>query len=59
MLITRASRIKYNFSANFFRPDGHVILADLTSARAFASQMAALRTDPISATDLYVISRPS
>ncbi|HNA90074.1 MAG TPA: alpha-amylase family glycosyl hydrolase, partial [Anaerolineales bacterium] len=41
---------------NFFRPDGHVVLADLTSARAFASQMAALRTDPISATDLYVIS---
>ncbi|HNC09586.1 MAG TPA: hypothetical protein PLX14_12820, partial [Anaerolineales bacterium] len=56
MLTSRISRHKYNFSLSFFRPDGHIVLADLTSARAFASQMAALRTDPISATDLYVIS---
>ena len=56
MLISRASRLKYNFSADFFRPDGHVILTDLASARVFASQMSALHTDPVSATDLYALS---
>ena len=56
MLITRASRIKYNFSANFFRPDGHVVFPDLPSARTFAAQMSALRADPVSATDLYALS---
>ncbi len=56
MLISRASRLKYNFSADFFRPDGHVILTDLASARVFASQMSARHADPVSATDLYALS---
>ncbi|MBI5945632.1 MAG: alpha-amylase [Chloroflexi bacterium] len=56
MLISRNSRLKYNFSADFFRPDGHVVFADLASARAFATQMSALRTDPVPATDLYAFS---
>ncbi len=56
MLTSRASRQKYNFSLNFFRPDGHVIFSDLASARAFAIQMSALRTDPVPATDLYALS---
>ncbi len=56
MLISRASRLKYNFSADFFRPDGHVIFTDLASARAFASQMSAHHADPVPATDLYALS---
>ena len=56
MLISRSSRLKYNFSADFFRPDGHVIFSDLASARAFASQMSTQHTDPVSATDLYALS---
>ena len=56
MLTSRASRQKYNFSQDFFRPDGHVIFSDLASARAFAAQMSALRQDPVPASDLYVMS---
>ncbi|NWF65368.1 MAG: alpha-amylase [Chloroflexi bacterium] len=56
MLTSRASRLKYNFSQEFFRPDGHVVFTELTSARAFASQMSAHRADPVPASDLYVIS---
>ena len=56
MLISRASRLKYNFSVDFFRPDGHVIFSDLASARTFAAQMSAPRTDPVPATDLYAFS---
>ncbi|MDP1546545.1 MAG: alpha-amylase family glycosyl hydrolase, partial [Anaerolineales bacterium] len=56
MLTSRASRLKYNFSQDFFRPDGHVIFSDLASARAFAAQMTARRGDPVPATDLYAIS---
>ena len=56
MLISRASRLKYNFSADFFRPDGHVVFTDLASARAFATQMSALHADPVSASDLYALS---
>ena len=56
MLLSRASRLKYNFSADFFRPDGHVIFSDLASARAFAAQMSAVRADPVPATDLYALS---
>jgi glycosidase len=56
MLTSRASRLKHNFSVDFFRPDGHVIFSDLASARAFAAQMSALGTDPVPATDLYAIS---
>ncbi len=56
MLTTRASRLKYTFSADFFRPDGHVILSDLATARAFAAQMSAHRSGPVSAADLYALS---
>ncbi len=56
MLTSRTSRLKYNFSADFFRPDGHVVFPDIASARAFAAQMSALRTDPVPATDLYALS---
>ena len=56
MLITRLSRTRYNFAPGFFRPDGHVIFADLDSARAFAAKMSALRATPVPATDLYGIS---
>ncbi|MFN8400906.1 MAG: alpha-amylase family glycosyl hydrolase [Anaerolineales bacterium] len=56
MLTSRASRLKYNFSQDFFRPDGHVVFSDISSARAFANQMSAHRTTPVSASDLYVIS---
>ncbi len=56
MLTSRASRLKYNFPQDFFRPDGHVVFSDMASARAFANRMSALRTAPVSASDLYVIS---
>lgn len=56
MLISRLSRLKYNFSVDFFRPDGRVIFSDLASARAFAAQMSTLHTDLVPATDLYALS---
>lgn len=56
MLTSRASRQKYNFSLDFFRPDGHVVFLDLASARAFSAQMSTLRTAPVPATDLYALS---
>ncbi|MCC6986604.1 MAG: alpha-amylase, partial [Anaerolineales bacterium] len=56
MLISRAARIKYNFSREFFRPDGRVVFTDLATARAFAAQMSAARSSPVSSSDLYVIS---
>ncbi|MDL1942366.1 alpha-amylase [Chloroflexi bacterium CFX2] len=56
MLTSRASRLKYNFSQDFFRPDGHVVFADFASARAFAAQMAALRSDPVAVSDIYALS---
>lgn len=56
MLTSKISRLKYNFPLKFFRPDGHVIFSDLAAARTFAEQMSALRSDPISATDLYALS---
>jgi glycosidase len=56
MLTSRASRQRYNFSPDFFRPDGRVIFSDLASARAFASHMAAHRREPVAAADLYAIS---
>jgi glycosidase len=56
MLTTRASRHKYNFPLDFFRPDGHVVFSDLTSARTFADKMSALRPDPVPASDLYALS---
>jgi len=56
MLTSRLSRQKYNFSQDFFRPDGHIIFTDMASARTFAGQMSARRTDPVSASDLYALS---
>lgn len=56
MLTSRASRLKYNFSQDFFRPDGHVVFSDMDTARAFAAQMSAHRADPVPASGLYVIS---
>ncbi|MBN8582266.1 MAG: alpha-amylase, partial [Anaerolineae bacterium] len=56
MLTSRAARLKYNFPQTFFRPDGHVIFTDISAARGFANQMSAQRTEPVSATDLYIIS---
>ncbi|HNK63163.1 MAG TPA: alpha-amylase family glycosyl hydrolase [Anaerolineales bacterium] len=56
MLTSRSSRLKYNFSQEFFRKDGHIVFPDFASARAFAAQMSALRSDPVPASDLYVMS---
>lgn len=56
MLTTRNSRIKYNFSLDFYRPDGHIVLGELASARTFATQISALRSTPAPATDLYAMS---
>ncbi|MDH3436336.1 MAG: alpha-amylase family glycosyl hydrolase [Betaproteobacteria bacterium] len=55
MLITKTSRDTYQFSADFFRPDGRVTFADYASARRFASQMSAHRTQPIPASDIYAM----
>jgi len=56
MHITRASRDTYEFNADFFRPDGRVVFDDFASARKFASQMSAHRTQQVPASDLYALS---
>ena len=56
MHITRTSRDTYQFSADFFRPDGRVTFDDFASARKFASQISAHRTQPVPASDLYAMS---
>ncbi|MEP6895497.1 MAG: alpha-amylase, partial [Chloroflexota bacterium] len=56
MHITKTSRDNYQFSADFFRPDGRVIFDDFAAARKFASQMSAHRTQPVPASDLYAMS---
>jgi len=55
MLITKTSRDIYQFSPDFFRPDGGVAFADYASARRFASQMSAHRTQPVPASDIYAM----
>jgi glycosidase len=55
MLITKTSRDTYQFSSDFFRPDGGVSFADFSSARRFASQMSAQRTQAVPASDLYAM----
>jgi len=55
MLITKTSRDTYQFSSDFFRPDGGVSFGDFASARRFASQMSAHRTQPVPASDLYAM----
>jgi len=56
MLITKTSRDHYQFSSDFFRTDGRVNFADLSSARKFAAQLSAHRTQPVPASDLYALS---
>src|SRR5512143_182059 len=55
MLITKTSRDTYQFSPDFFRPDGGVTFADYASARRFATQMSAHRTQPVPASDIYAM----
>jgi len=56
MHITRTSRDTYNFSSGFFDPDGQVAFDSFATARKFASQMTAVRTQPVPASDLYALS---
>src|SRR5690242_11024046 len=55
MLITKNSRDMYQFSPDFFRPDGGVTFSDFASARRFAAEMSAHRTQPVPASDLYAM----
>src|SRR5215211_4722229 len=55
MLITKNSRNTYQFSSDFFRPDGGVAFSDFASARRFATQMSAHRTSPVPASDIYAM----
>ncbi|MBI3738458.1 MAG: alpha-amylase, partial [Chloroflexi bacterium] len=55
MLISRTARNKYNFSPDFFHPNGRVTFEDFASARAFAAQMSAHRADPVPASDIYAL----
>jgi glycosidase len=55
MLTSRISRKKYNFPADFFRPDGRVTFADYSAARAFAARLSKLRADPVSVSDTYAM----
>ena len=56
MHITRTSRDTYNFSSDFFTPDGRVAIDSFATARKFASQMTAVRAQPVPASDLYALS---
>jgi glycosidase len=56
MHITRTSRDTYQFTADFFQPDGRVAFDTFAAARAFAAQMSAHRTQPVPASDLYALS---
>ncbi len=55
MLITKNSRDTYQFSTDFFRPDGGVTFSDFASARRFAAEMSAHRTQPVPASDIYAM----
>ncbi len=60
MLTSRASRLKYNFPLNLFRPDGRIVLADIAAARHLANLTSKTRAQtggaPVSASDLYAMS---
>ena len=56
MHITRTSRDTYQFTADFFRPDGRVTFDSFAAARKFASQLSAHRTQPVPASDLYAMA---
>ncbi len=55
MRITRTSRDTYQFTSDFFRPDGGVTFQDYASARRFAAQLSAHRTQPVPASDIYAM----
>jgi glycosidase len=55
MLITKISRDTYQFTPDFFQPDGRVTFPDFASARKFATQMSAHRTQPVPASDIYAM----
>jgi glycosidase len=55
MRITRNSRDMYQFTSDFFRPDGGVTFQDYASARKFAAQLSAHRTQPVPASDIYAM----
>ena len=55
MLITKTSRDTYQFSTEFFQPDGGLTFPDFASARRFASQMSEHRTQPVAASELYAM----
>src|ERR1043165_1282827 len=55
MLITKTSRDTYQFSPDFFRPDGGVSFTDYAAARRFASEMSEHRTQPVPASDIYAM----
>src|SRR5215208_365903 len=61
MLITKTSRDTYQFSSDFFRPDGGVTFDDFASARRFAEQMSAKRlkssqgAQSVPASDIYAM----
>src|SRR5512139_4303294 len=55
MLITKNSRDTYQFSTDFFQPDGGLTFPDFASARRFASQMSEHRTQPVAASELYAM----
>jgi glycosidase len=55
MLITKTSRDTYQFDTDFFQPDGSVSFPDYASARQFAAQMSAQRTQPVPASDIYAM----
>ena len=56
MHITKTSRDNYQFNADFFRPDGRVSFGDFATARKFAAQMTAHRSQPVPASDLYAMA---
>ncbi len=55
MLITKTARDTYQFSADFFHPDGRVTFPDYASARRFASEMSAHRSQSVPASDIYAM----
>ena len=55
MRITKTSRDTYQFSTDFFQPDGGVTFVDFASARRFASEMSARRGQPVPASDIYAM----
>jgi glycosidase len=55
MRITKTSRDTYQFSSDFFQPDGGASFQDYASARKFASQLSAHRTQPVPASDIYAM----